>query len=276
MEIEVNGVRLWYDRVGRGFPLLMMHGGLGMDHSYFRPWFDRLADAFEVVYYDHRGNGRSGRSDPATTYTHEQLVRDADALRAALGFGKIALLGQSYGGILGLEYALRFQDRLQCLILVTTTPSHEFGKTADANARRLATPEMKDAVDRVLAGESTDEVQFKEDFLTILPLYYRRWKEEYRELARGILTDARTSSWFFKHAIPRYDVRPRLGEIRVPTLVVAGRHDWITDVEQNRIIAEGIPGAELAVFEESGHMPFEEEPEAFFDLVRGFLRRHCG
>jgi pimeloyl-ACP methyl ester carboxylesterase len=99
-----------------------MHGGLGFDHTSLHPWLDPLGEEMHLIYYDHRGNGRSGRP-PLETLTFEQFCADADALRAHLGYEKVAVLGYSFGGFIALEYALRYPERLSHLILLDTAPT---------------------------------------------------------------------------------------------------------------------------------------------------------
>ena len=105
MEARVNGTTLYYETIGQGTPMFIMHGGLGMDHSYFRPWLDALADQVTLVYYDHRANGRSERPANLDGVTHATWAADADALREHLGYDQILLFGHSYGGFLAQEYA---------------------------------------------------------------------------------------------------------------------------------------------------------------------------
>src|SRR5438105_5235280 len=121
----VNGTELFYSQVGAGLPTLVMHGGLGLDHTYLHPWLDPLGDVLQLTYYDHRGNGRSARP-PMHTLTHPGLAADADALRAFLGFERMAILASSYGGFIALRYALDFSERLSHLILVGTAPTYGY------------------------------------------------------------------------------------------------------------------------------------------------------
>src|SRR5215831_21176063 len=100
--VHLNDTDIYYFEVGSGLPCLVMHGGLGMDHTHMHPWLDPLGDRLRLIYYDHRGNGKSGRP-PIETLTHDQFSADADALRAHLGYEKIAVLGNSYGGFLAQE-----------------------------------------------------------------------------------------------------------------------------------------------------------------------------
>ena len=132
---HLNGTDLFYVEVGEGLPCPVMHGGLGGDHSALHPWLDPLGDVMHLVYYDHRGNGRSGRP-PWETITFEQLCADADALREHLGFEKVAVLGVSFGGFIALEYAKHFPERLSHLILLSTSSGAEDEEDFEANARR--------------------------------------------------------------------------------------------------------------------------------------------
>src|SRR4051794_4879294 len=107
MQAEINGTQLFYTTHGQGRPMLVMHGGLGFDHTYFRPWLDPLGEQVTLIYYDQRGQGQSARIESFAGVTHETLVDDADALREHLGYDQIILLGHSYGGFLAQDYALR-------------------------------------------------------------------------------------------------------------------------------------------------------------------------
>src|SRR5437867_10761640 len=132
---HANGADLFYLQVGTGTPCLVMHGGLGVDHTQFRAGLDPLGDVLRLVYYDHRGNGRSGRP-PIETLTLEQLADDADALRSHLGYERVAVLGHSYGGCLALRYALRHPRHLSHLLLVGTTAAWDYTEDILAELRR--------------------------------------------------------------------------------------------------------------------------------------------
>ena len=172
--MSVNGADLHYAVAGDGLPCLVMHGGLGMDHTYLRPWLDPLGDTLQLVYYDHRGNGLSG-SPGIETQTHAQFAGDADALVRGLGFDRVAVLGHSYGGFIALEMALRYPDRVSHLILVDTRPSVTAGTEVLDNARaRGATDSMVAA----LQAESTSDDELRASFQEILPLYFKNYDPE--------------------------------------------------------------------------------------------------
>src|SRR5688572_23256339 len=107
---EHDGETFWYDAIGAGPPLIVLHGGLGLDHTYLRPAFDQLAPELQVIYLDLRANGRS--TGDGVGMTMGQLAADVDALRAHLGLERVAVFGHSYGGFVGLEYALTYPARL--------------------------------------------------------------------------------------------------------------------------------------------------------------------
>src|SRR4051812_35701580 len=156
MQVQVEGTELHYVEQGQGRGLLVMHGGLGLSHGYFRPYLDPLAEQARLVYYDHRGHGRSGRP-PLETVTHEQLVQDAEALRRELGLGRMVLMGHSYGGTLALMYALKYQANLAGLTLCTTYPAFDYPEVVQANAARLGTPAQLNALAAWQQGAAMDD-----------------------------------------------------------------------------------------------------------------------
>ncbi|NIP61105.1 MAG: alpha/beta fold hydrolase [Gemmatimonadetes bacterium] len=264
---------LYREVLGRGAPFLAA-GGIHLDHRYLRPWLDPLADAMRLVYFDHRGTGRSPRPASPEELGHGVWAEDIDRLRAGLDDAdEIVLFGHSYGGYLALEYALRHPGTLRGLVLCSTAPAFDYPATALDNARRRGTPEQLRALERALGADVADDDALCRIWLELLPLYFHErnpgevseW-EDCSRYAAGAFNHA------FGRCLPGYDVTDRLGEIRVPTLVLVGRHDWITPpAEGAGRLLEGIPDARGVVFEESGHFPFMEEPERFLTTVRAWL-----
>ncbi|HZS93624.1 MAG TPA: alpha/beta fold hydrolase [Chloroflexota bacterium] len=273
MQATLNGVDIYYEVMGEGAPLIAVHGGPGMsDNRGYVQWLRPLADSYQVVSYDLRGCGKSGDA-PDGSYSHADFVADLDALRDHLGFERFALLGTSYGGFISLEYAVRHGDRLTHLILQDTAPSHHNETAARENALRSGLPGITtEQLDRLFGGRVADDDEFRSSFAAIQPLY-RTTEDPERDAERlaGIVFRYKTHNFAFSRNIPQYDLRDRLGEIRVPTLVMVGRHDWITPVDQAEYLASHIPNARLRIFEHSGHGPMIEENEAFIACVRDFL-----
>src|SRR5262245_25386755 len=172
--VFINGTDLYYITVGKGIPCLVMHGGLGFDHTYLHPWLDPLGDTLQLIYYDHRGNGRSGRPDKDTV-THAQFAADAAALASHLAQAKVAVLGHSYGGFIALEFALRHPDRLSRLILLDTAPASPFVSYPEelaANFLRMgATKEMHEAMHK----EWTTDDEMRDNFIICWPIYFKHY-----------------------------------------------------------------------------------------------------
>src|SRR5947209_19461133 len=172
--VEIQNTQIFYTTSGTGLPCLVMHGGLGLDHTYLRG-LDSLRNVLRLVYYDHRHNGRSGRP-PLETVTHAQLADDAEGLRQHLGFGKVAVLGHSYGGFIALEYALRYPDAVSHLILLDTAPVFNYGEDIMKNAMaKGATP----AIPEALTASSSNDEAMKDTLKLILPLYFSQLQPAY-------------------------------------------------------------------------------------------------
>ena len=276
MNLEINGARLFVDVQGTGPAIIAHHGAPGMgNHATPKKALAPLADSHTVITFDARGSGRSEALPP---YTHEQWVADLDGLREHFGLERFILTGGSYGGFISLEYVLAHPDRVSHLILRDTAAANDYEEAAKRNALARAkefpgiTPER---LDRMFAGEVHDDEDFRRTFETIAPLYDVNYDPARvaARIAQGVFR-AEPHNYAFKHNLAQYDLRSRLHEIQVPTLVTVGRHDWITPVAASETIAEGIPNAELVVFENSGHSPQIEENELWIATIRDFLARH--
>jgi proline iminopeptidase len=267
----LNGTELFYVEAGQGrVPCLVMHGGLGGDHTCLHPWLDPLGGVMHLIYYDHRGNGRSGRP-PSETITFERLCADADALRDHLGFEKVAVLGYSFGGCIALEYALRYPEHLSHLILLSTAPNFEHGDEIEANVRRKgATQEQLEALD----ASAEDDADMWRLWKVIEPLYFHAYDEDLAERVMGNTITSAYAAEAGDALLEGWDLAPRLGEVSAPTLIVVGEDDIVCPPSRAKIMHEGIANSELVVLEESGHLPHVEEPEAFFEAVEGWVERN--
>jgi len=282
MFTNINGTRLYFDVEGSGYVpngdrmearpvLIAVHGGPGSDHSDFKPWLTPLAERMQIVYLDQRCNGQSDRVDPATC-SLEQLADDIEALRQYLGLGKIHLLGHSFGGMVAQVYATRHPESLDKLLLICTAPSKEFYPAALEFASRVATEEQLRVIPELFEGRIKDDAHLIRWWDVCYPLYFHVQDEEIMaETGNRPIGSLEIANYTFEHFIPRYDVRPQLPNVQVPTLVVSARYDWITPVSQGEEIARLMPNAELIVYEKSGHMPFIEEQSDFIDALLGFI-----
>jgi proline iminopeptidase len=278
MFVNVNGIRLRVDVQGDpAAPAIYAHHGapgLGT-HNTPKKAFGPLSDEFRVVTFDARG---SGESDAVPPYSHAQWVADLDALREHFGDERIVLTGGSYGGYVALEYVLAHPQRVSHLILRDTSASRRFEALARRNAlaRAKEYPDITEGLlDKLFQGRVESDEAFREAYATIAPLYDANTDPaKAAERVASATFRADTHNQAFSQNIPNFDLTGRLHEIRVPTLIVVGRHDWITPVAASEEIAAGIAGAELVIFENSGHSPQLEENERFISVVRDFLGRN--
>jgi proline iminopeptidase len=274
-EATVNGARLYVETHGpEDAPaLVILHGGPGVGdcRDQVRD-YGALADEFRLVFYDARG---SGRSEDAPPYTHDQWVADADELTRLLGIERFALLGHSYGGIVAQEYALRHQDRLTRLILVDTAPSTVENEETIARALAAGLPGIEEHwLHKLFEGRVGSDAEMKRMWELLLPLYFEGPFDPAlpKQMADQTYFHYATHNYAFSVNNPAYDVRGRLGEVAVPTLVICGGNDWITPLSKSEEMVSLIPGSGLEVFEHSGHMPMIEESEKFLAVLRAFLR----
>jgi proline iminopeptidase len=260
---------------GHGSPVVFMHGGPSGD-LWTMAAFRACADEHTLVFYDHRCNGRSV-GIPVTTMTWDNLTADADALREHLGFEKWAVVGHSFGGHVALEYALRYPDRVSRLVLLDTAGD---GHWARENAPRLVAERGFDArraelVRRWFHGELTPR-EYPLMFWRISGAYVHGngWRMMARLLADGgWRSRMRPEALIFcgRELTPDWSVMDRLGEIAVPTLVMAGRQDFVFPPECQQELAAGIPGARLAIIDDAGHNPQDERRAEVLRGVRTFL-----
>jgi proline iminopeptidase len=269
MRITVNHTQLYVDVEGTGTPLLVLHGGPGFDQGYLRPGLAPLADAARLVFPDLRGQGRSAPV-PVETCTLEQMADDMAELCGVLGIERPVVFGHSAGGFVALQLALRHPGLVAGLILCHTAAalSREPGPPGPAER---GGEEAGAAAARLFGGDFSIEVLEAFDRL-VLPLYAAPGHEDVPTRLMALSTiNADIAAHFFQRLGPVKDVRPRLPEIAVPTLVVTGRHDWVCPPAAGRTLAAAIPRAELVELD-SGHFGFSETPEPFLGAVRTWLR----
>ncbi|GAA3410228.1 alpha/beta fold hydrolase [Paenibacillus hodogayensis] len=270
--LKINGVLLHVEDQGEGPAIVTLHGGpgLGSRHGDASTFGTFAAEGYRVVSYDQRGNGESEGAEP---YSHEQFNADTEALRVELGLDKIVIAGGSYGGYLALEYALRYPDRVAGIVLRDTAASNKYRNTAHDRAMKSGLPGItEEMLNRLFNGEARSDEDFREMYAAILPLYWVEFTQrDLDDHLNSIRFRHETHNWAFSRNQPSFNIVDRLKTIQAPTLVLCGRHDWITPLEASEEIAREIPNSRLVVFENSGHSPQKEEREKFLAEVRGFL-----
>jgi pimeloyl-ACP methyl ester carboxylesterase len=272
--MPIRDVSLYVDVVGDGNPLVLMHGGPGADHWTLLP-FERLGDRFTLIFYDHRCNGRSVGA-PLTSMTWDNLTADADALRERLGFEKWAVLGHSFGGKVALEYALRYPNSLSHLVLMDTGGDSWWDQKngPELLAKRGFSPKTVRQARRFFNGRNAPW----EFFPTLLRLG-RAYDPHtsFFTAVRQMVTERRSRArpqaqiFGFSRLTKNWAVMDRLGEIRVPTLVMAGRDDFLFPPEHQAQLAAGIPNARLRIIEGAGHNPHDEQTDEVMETISDFI-----
>ncbi len=252
MKATINGVQLDYSDTGSGLPLLCLHGGMGIDASTLRvPGILDLAQhSVRVVSPDQRGHGRSERCD-AKEYTHANWAADANELARYLGWSQFALLGHSYGGFLALEYAVRWPEHLSHLILVATSPG-----PVHVQAANVAT-----------------DAELRDYFQSTWPRFFAGEAKHWSLFERLEFTVAAYNAAFLRE-LPGYDLRERVADLLMPTLLIVGDQDWYR--EPMEWLARQMPAATLWVLKDVGHFPFVEAAQDFTSRVARFLNRLRG
>ncbi len=274
--MHIRDVSLFVKVAGQGFPLAIMHGGPGADHTTMLP-LQTCADQLTLIFYDHRCNGRSEEAD-VTSMTWENLTADAEALREALGFDRWAVLGHSFGGMVALEYALRYPQSLSHLILMDTCGDSRWVQenAPDLLAKRGYSAAAVGAARRFFNGELQPD-----EFLPTMMKFGRAYfyRSNFLSLVREVLSGGlqvqirpEAQIFAFSQLLPGWTVMDRLGEILTPTLVLAGRHDFQFPPEHQAILADRIPNAELALIERAGHNPQQERPAEVIEIILRFLK----
>jgi len=286
MRVLVNGVRLYFDVEGSSLrpngsamakkpTLILLHGGPGVDHSGYKPHFSALAEVAQVIYPDHRGNGRSEAGDPAS-WTLSQWADDLYECCRVLEIQRPVVYGSSFGGMVAIAYATRYPDHPGKLVLVSTTAqasSHTaakvamFGRLGGAKAESLAHR-------RFVLGDTSPETL--RDWIEVaLPLYTRAGKNVQAWQRQMLNQDVR--EWFYRPGGEgrRFDLLPALARISCKTLVLGGALDPMIPIECQRDIASAIhPNlVQFHEFPQCGHGVVADAMEEAMALLRNFIEQ---
>jgi proline iminopeptidase len=267
---DLRGVSLFERRVGSGPPTVVLHGGPGAHHDYLLPGFDALATGRELIYYDQRGGGRSPVSRDVPVGWREQ-VEDLDALREAWKLDQLTITGYSWGGLLALLYAVEYPGRVRRLALISPAPAWRAAR--EEFERRFTERNLAPELQRQRAAlrqsglrETNPEAYALRLFeLSVAPYFHD--PERARDLTPFRVT-GRTQQEVWA-SLGDYDIRPSIGRLRIPALVLHGENDPIP-VEASRELS-GHLNAEFHPLPRCGHVPYVEAFEDFVTRVDAFL-----
>src|SRR5450631_230404 len=289
--VDSHGALIYYASVGRGAPLMIVHGGPGASHDYFLPYLLPLMRTNRLVFIDERGSGKSSKLDDPAQYTVANMVEDIEAVRQALDLGKISLLGHSFGGVLVQAYAFKYQQNLSHLILGSTFASTTEINQALAAMKAAMSPKDRDRVNALEAaglfgkGEIWEHGRYPEEDRKLawgigyFPYVYQNHPDpNYDPLASntGTAWDVYREMWgsdgefIIDGNLKEVEYVGQLSQIKVPTLIIVGDHDE-SDPKMSQEMHEKIAGSQLVILTNSGHMTFVDQPGQFLKAVRDFI-----
>ena len=282
-----RGFRTWYKVVGPPeepgkAPVLVLHGGPGASYDYLEPLSALAGSGRRVVFYDQLGCGRSDRPHDPSLWSVGLFVEELAAVRSALGLSRVHLLGQSWGGMLAMEAALARSPGLVSLVLADAPASMDLWVSEANRLRAGLPPEAQAILLRHEEAGTTADAEYQDAAMVFTRRHVCRIDPFPECLARSFAQLGEDPEVYHTmngpsefHVVGRllgWDVTSRLREIRLPALVLGGRHDEATPVV-TEAVHRALPGSEWVIFENSSHMPHLEEPERYLETVEAFLSR---
>ena len=288
--VDADGVMIYYKTIGRGAPLVILHGGPGASHDYFLPYLLPLARHNKLIFIDERGSGRSQQLENVSGYTVENMVEDVEAVRIGLALGKISLLGHSFGGVLAQAYALKYQRNLTHLILGSTFSSTKTLNQVFVEQKQKMPAELRERIDRLEAaglfghGRDYQKNRYPDDYMIAawgegyFPYLYQNHPDpNYDPVDNGKMSwDLYREMWgsdgefVVDGNLKSVEYTDRLATIKTPTLFLVGDHDEC-DPSLAEAMQEKIAGSKLVVFPKSGHMTFVDQNAMFVKAVNDFV-----
>jgi proline iminopeptidase len=288
--IDSGGILIYYTTIGRGAPIVIVHGGPGGSHDYFLPYLLPLARQNRLIFIDERGSGKSQKLEDPGGYTVENMVEDVEAVRQGMVLGKITLMGHSYGGVLAQAYALKYQNNLSHLILCST-----FASTAEMNqvlARiKFAAPEtVREQIEREEKaglygqGREYEKNRYTTEYMiaawggAYFPYLYQNHPDANYDPTQtaNLPWDLYREMWgsngefVIDGNLKSIEYLERLHTIHVPTLIIAGDHDEC-DPSLSQEMHEKIADSQIVILPKSGHMTFVDQQGKFNDSVNTFV-----
>lgn len=283
--VSFRGYKTWYRIVGNReesgrLPLLCLHGGPGGSWDYLEPLEAIAETGRRVIFYDQLGCGNSDEPHNPTMYTIDLYVEEIEAVRQTLGLERVHILGQSWGGMLAMEYALTQPSDLASLILADTTASMPQWESETSRLVAELPPNVQKTLREHEEANTTDSPEYKEAYRVFSLRHICRIDprpECVTRMATKPGDEVYKTMWGLSETkvtgtLKDWNIVSRLAEINVPTLVVGGRYDEATPA-LTETIHRGILGSEWVIFENSSHFPHIEETESYLQVLVQFLNR---
>lgn len=277
--IDINGTSLYVELAGQGEPIIVIHGGPVMDHSYLQPHFKALEKNYQLVYYDQRVSGRSSTQVDTTDINIKAFIDDIEGIRRHFNFDSVHILAHSWGGLPGMEYALKYPNRTKSLLLISSMPpNHQLWQEEQTvQAKQISS---EDSIKRKQIIQS--DLFNKNPPKAIEQLLRLSFKSQFKDstladsLNLYVPVDYLKRSRLFGNLAPylaNYDLTDELQELAVPTLVIYGSLEPSAQIS-GPILKTNIRNSELQVIERSGHFSFMEQKQKFNEIVLEFLNSH--
>ena len=274
--VSLDDARLFYEVIGDGEPIIVVHGGPGLDHDYLQPGLDALATRHTLVYYDQRGTGRSGAELDSATINIDTFVEDIEALRQTLGYERVSVMGHSFGALIALEYAFRHPGSLRALILMNPVePGSRYREATGERQRARQTVEDREE----LTALTQSEAFAARDPATLSQVYRVAFRQVLKERDRiseleldlqgATARNGQDVAALLGGSLGPVEWWDRIPEIEAPTLVLHGRYD-APPIDMSRELAEAFPVGTFAVLD-AGHFPYMEDREGLLSAVSGFF-----
>ena len=283
--IPFHGFRVWYRVVGdlasEQVPVLCLHGGPGVAHDYLEP-LERLAVAGRpVVFYDQLGCGKSDHPHEPSLWTMSLFLEELSTIRKALGLHRVHLFGQSWGGMLALEYLLGKPQGVASLILAGATASSVQWAEETGRLRAELPFNVREILDRHEAAQTTDSPEYADAMMVFYNRHVCRmnpWPDCMMRSVNQMMADPEVyftlwgpSEFYITGRLQDWNVIDRLGEITLPTLITTGRYDEATP-EVAKTLLHGISRSRWEVFEHSAHAAHIEEADRYCQVLADFIR----
>lgn len=276
--LPINGTSLFVREIGTGSPIIVVHGGPGLNHSYFMPHLNSLAKKHSLIFYDQRACGGSSGNLDSTQMNLSLFVEDIEQIRLSLNLGKVAIIAHSWGGLVAMNYASKYSENISALIL-SNSVSPKFGEFEKETNQRLKL--RVPAEDSVLRSEILKSPEFKsgnlQSYTNLFKLsfkpsfFYSNSLEKMQLILPGDFLAKRKVLFFMTKELSAYDFYDNLKTISCPVLVVHGGYDGMP-LELSQKIQNHITNAKLVIIKNAGHFPFIDNTKQYNKIVGQFIK----
>ncbi len=278
--LQINSTEINVRVIGKGAPVMVVHGGPGLNHTYFLPHLQKLADTHKLIFIDQRSCGNSAEILDSAQMTLDWLIRDMEVVRSELNLGKVTVLAHSWGGLLGMLYASMYPESIRSLILVNSV-SPKFGEF-DMVTNRITISRYNQEDSALRAQILTSAALSSGDLRAYNQLFRLSFKQSFYDqrfidslnlILPNDFVQKRKALSFMSNELAAYDFYPDLKKIKCPTLILHGDYDAIP-LELPQKIHRTITTSKLVVIQDAGHFPFIERNQDFVTKVRHFLQEN--